>query len=130
MIEVGCPTDYPLRYANKPDSFTLAAAYTAGIVKNHQFLDGNKRAGFVVGVIFLINNGYDFTASEESATQVVLSLAAGQWDETVLAAWSVKTPSAVPGNLLEPKMRVRSYSQREEKHADTRHQGYKESSTQ
>jgi death-on-curing protein len=60
---------------------------TAGIVKNHQFLDGNKRAGFVVGVIFLIKNGYDFTASEESATQVVLSLAAGELDETAFAAW-------------------------------------------
>ena len=31
----------------------LAASYAAGIVHNHPFLDGNKRAGFVVAVVFL-----------------------------------------------------------------------------
>jgi death-on-curing protein len=63
------------------DIIDLAAKYTAGIVQNHPFVDGNKRTGFVVGVLFLELNGYRFTASEESAAQAVLDLAAGRIDE-------------------------------------------------
>jgi death-on-curing protein len=59
----------------------MAAAYTAGIVKNHPFVDGNKRVGFVVGVLFLEINGYSFKASEEQAAQAVINLAAGEVDE-------------------------------------------------
>jgi death on curing protein len=64
------------------DVVALAAKYTAGIVQNHPFLDGNKRTGFVVGVLFLELNGYRFTASEEAAAQAVLDLAAGRMNET------------------------------------------------
>lgn len=63
------------------DVAELAAKYTAGIVQNHPFLDGNKRTGFVTGVLFLELNGYRFTASEEAAAQAVLELAAGRMDE-------------------------------------------------
>ena len=59
----------------------LAATYTAGIVQNHPFIDGNKRTGFVVGVLFLELNGDRFTASEPDAAQAVLELAAGTIDE-------------------------------------------------
>jgi death on curing protein len=63
------------------DIIDLAAKYTAGIVQNHPFVDGNKRTGFVVGVLFLELNGYRFVASEEDAAQAVLELAAGTIDE-------------------------------------------------
>ena len=63
------------------DVVELAAKYTAGIVQNHPFVDGNKRTGFVVGVLFLELNGYRFIASEEAAAQAVLELAAGRMDE-------------------------------------------------
>jgi death-on-curing protein len=63
------------------DIVDLAAKYTAAIVKNHPFVDGNKRTGFVVGVLFLELNGYRFTASEPDAAQAVLELAAGTIDE-------------------------------------------------
>ena len=65
----------------------MATAYTAGIVRNHPFFDGNKRTGFVVGVLFLELNGYRFTASEADAAQAVLSLAAGQLDEKDFTAF-------------------------------------------
>ena len=64
-----------------PDRIEMASAYTAGIVRNHPFFDGNKRTGFVAGILFLELNGFRFTASEEDAAQAVLSLAAGQMDE-------------------------------------------------
>jgi death on curing protein len=68
-------------YGEAVDVIALAAAYTAGIVQNHPFVDGNKRTGFVIGVLFLELNGARFTASEEAATQAVLGLATGTLDE-------------------------------------------------
>ena len=68
-------------YGDAPHIIDMAAAYTAGIVRNHPFIDGNKRTGFVVGILFLEINGYSFNASEEDAAQAVLSLAAGTLDE-------------------------------------------------
>jgi death-on-curing protein len=63
------------------DVVELAAKDTAGIVRNHPFIDGNKRTGFALGLLFLELNGYRFTASEEAAAQAVLDLAAGTVDE-------------------------------------------------
>ena len=74
-------------YGDKPDITTMAAAYTFDAVKNHPFVDGNRRTGFVLGIFSLVINGYDFFASEESAAHMVLSLAAGTIDEDGFAAW-------------------------------------------
>ena len=74
-------------YAESPDVIDLAAVYTAGIVRNHPFVDGNKRTGFVVGILFLELNGHRFTASEEDAARAVLELAAGSLDEAGYGAF-------------------------------------------
>jgi death on curing protein len=74
-------------YANTAGIVELASLYTAGIVRNHPFVDGNKRTGFVVGVLFLELHSLDFVASEEDATQAVLDLASGKIDETVYTSW-------------------------------------------
>jgi death on curing protein len=74
-------------YAESADIIDMATAYTAGIVRNHPFIDGNKRTGFVVGILFLELNGYRFRASEEDAAQAVLELAAGHVDETGFTAF-------------------------------------------
>jgi len=65
----------------------MAAAYTVGIVRNHPFIDGNKRTAFVVGVLFLELNGRRFTATEEDAAQAVLGLAGGTIDEAPFTRW-------------------------------------------
>lgn len=70
---------------NNPDLFNLAASYTHGIVKNHPFVDGNKRAGFLAGTAFLELNGFRFAASESLATQAITNLAAGELSEAELA---------------------------------------------
>jgi death-on-curing protein len=74
-------------YARTADIVELAAIYTAGIVRNHPFIDGNKRTGFVVGILFLELNGYSFTASEEDAANAVLALAAGDIEEAEYGAF-------------------------------------------
>ncbi len=68
-------------YEPEADIIRLAAALTFAIVRNHPFVDGNKRTGFVTGVLFLELNGYRFTASEESAAFAVMGLASGELDE-------------------------------------------------
>ena len=70
-----------------PDIIELAAIYTKGIVQNHPFVDGNKRTGFTVGVVFLELNRFEFKASEENVIQTVLALAAGDLDEAGYASW-------------------------------------------
>jgi len=70
-----------------PDIVELAALYTAGLVRNHPFVDGNKRIGFAIGIVFLELNGFDFIASEEDATQAIFSLAAGTLGEAEYTVW-------------------------------------------
>jgi death-on-curing protein len=67
--------------------FGLAASYAFGFVKNHPFVDGNKRTGFTVAVLFIELNGYRFEATEADAVIQTLGLAAGEVDEATYAAW-------------------------------------------
>lgn len=67
--------------AESPNIFEMAAAYTGGVVRNHPFVDGNQRTGFVVGILLLELNGYRFAASEEEAARAVFELASGNLDE-------------------------------------------------
>ena len=76
-----------LHHYGKPTMPEMAAAYAAGIVKNHPFLDGNKRTGFMMGAGFLERNGYEFFASEVEVVLRTLALAAGEMTETDYAAW-------------------------------------------
>jgi death-on-curing protein len=71
----------------KPSLFELAASYAFGIVKNHPFIDGNKRTGFVVAIAFLQINGWHLEASEVDATLRTLALAAGAMTEAAYADW-------------------------------------------
>ena len=71
----------------KPSVFELAASYAFGLVKNHPFLDGNKRTGFTVAVLFLELNGQKFAAPETDAAIKTLALAAGEMSEADFAIW-------------------------------------------
>ena len=80
----------------KPSIFQMAASYAHGIVKNHPFLDGNKRAGFIAAALFIETNGFRFQAPEEEAVLETLALAAGETPEEAYAAWLERT--SVPAN--------------------------------
>jgi death-on-curing protein len=71
----------------KPTIFDLAAAYAFGLVKNHAFIDGNKRIGFAAAVVFLETNGYIFEAAEADAVLRTLALAASAMTESDYAHW-------------------------------------------
>ena len=67
--------------------FDMAAAYAHGIVKNHPFVDGNKRSGLLAATLFLEANGIRFSATEEDAVVQTLALAAGAITAEDFAAW-------------------------------------------
>jgi death-on-curing protein len=69
------------------DLAALAAAYGFGIARNHPFVDGNKRAAFGAIIVFLGLNDIDFLVPPESATAMILSLAAGEVNEEGLTRW-------------------------------------------
>lgn len=76
-----------LFHYGEPSLFDLAAAYAGGIVKNHPFLDGNKRSGLMAAALFLESNGYIFQAPEEEAVLQTLALAADAIGAAEFSAW-------------------------------------------
>lgn len=69
------------------DLCALAALYAAGVVKNHPFIDGNKRTGFVCAAVFLELNGLRFVAPEGEVVAMTFALAASEADADAYAAW-------------------------------------------
>ena len=65
----------------------MAAAYAAGVIEGHPFVDGNKRTGLALAIAFLEFNGLRFRGSEVEAVVHTLGLAAGQVSEEAFAAW-------------------------------------------
>ena len=74
-------------YEPGADIARLAASYAFGIVKNHSFVDGNKRTGYVVMETFLIINGFSLQASATEKYSVFLALAEGRLSEEDLTVW-------------------------------------------
>ena len=71
----------------EPNLFELAAAYAFGLVRNHPFIDGDKRAGLMTAYVFLRLNGYRLIASEAEAVAVIRDLAASEIEEAELGRW-------------------------------------------
>jgi death-on-curing protein len=65
----------------------LAAAHAFGIIKNHPFVDGNKRVAFVSAYVFLRFHGWHVIATQHEVERVMLELAGGGLAENELTAW-------------------------------------------
>lgn len=78
------------RWRYQPDTrlAELAASYAFGLVRNHPYLDGNKRVALVVMVAFLERNGVELTATNQEVLSIMLALAAGEVTEDELADWN------------------------------------------
>ena len=70
-----------------PTIVELAAAYAVGIIRDHPFVDGNKRTGFLAAYIFLAMHGLTLSAPETEVVRVVLDLAQGNMDEKEFCIW-------------------------------------------
>ena len=89
------------------DIAALAAAYAFGIARNHPFVDGNKRAAFLVMVTFMGKNGIDFVVAEDIATAAILALAAGEIDEDGLTRW-IRDNWPGPKQKAKPKAKTKA----------------------
>jgi death-on-curing protein len=87
LFELALARPHQLLACGTPDIAALAACYAGGILRNHPFVDGNKRTAWLLAVTFLDLNGYDLEAEMTDALQAVLALAAGTLAEEAFAAW-------------------------------------------
>ncbi|GLG05961.1 type II toxin-antitoxin system death-on-curing family toxin [Sellimonas catena] len=64
-----------------------AARLCFGLVKNHPFVDGNKRIGAHAMLVFLALNGVELQHSQTELSDVILRLAAGEIEAQELLRW-------------------------------------------
>ncbi len=69
------------------DLFEMAAAYLFHNVKNHPFVDGNKRTGAAAAMVFLLLNGLEVNASPDAVAEMVISVARGTLAKSEAAAF-------------------------------------------
>jgi death on curing protein len=72
---------------SKPAIPILAAAYAWGLIRDHPFVDGNKRTAFLVSTAFCQANGYRFEAPDGEPIVIFQAAAAGEIQEAGLAMW-------------------------------------------
>lgn len=96
LLESALNRPVQLFHYGQPSIHELAAAYGVGIVKNHPFIDGNKRSGFIASALFLEMNGFHFQSTEEEAVERTLALAAGAIREADYAEWLERTSVPLP----------------------------------
>jgi len=66
---------------------SLAALYAEAIIRNHPFVDGNKRASFCAMIQFLEINGFDFAADEGERIELFLKLAGREIEPNEFYIW-------------------------------------------
>ena len=72
-----------------PSIQAKAAQLGYGLIKNHPFLDGNKRIGAHVMLVFLSLNGIELSYSQEELIETILAAAAGKMDNQDLLLWII-----------------------------------------
>ena len=76
-----------------PSLQAKAAQLGFGLIRNHPFVDGNKRIGAHAMLVFLSLNGVELTYSQQELVDIVLSVAAGNADRQSLLQWILKHES-------------------------------------
>jgi death-on-curing protein len=87
LLESALARPINLAAYGEPDAPALAGAYGYGLSRNHAFIDGNKRTGFVAAELFLRINGYQLLADDADCVFTMLAVAAGDLTEDEFANW-------------------------------------------
>ncbi|MCF6147897.1 MAG: type II toxin-antitoxin system death-on-curing family toxin [Candidatus Kuenenia sp.] len=77
------------------DLFSKAAALMHSIIKNHPFIDGNKRTAIASASIFLIRNGFQITASNKELERFTLKVASKKTEIEEIAKWFKKNSTQI-----------------------------------
>ena len=72
-----------------PSIQAKAARLCYGLVKNHAMVDGNKRLGTHVMLVFLALNGYELSYSQKELSDAILELASGKIGADELLQWII-----------------------------------------
>ena len=72
-----------------PSIYDKAAALVESLVKNHAFIDGNKRIGYVMLRFFLMESGYDLSASHTDKYNFIIEISKGNLDFEGIKEWVV-----------------------------------------
>ena len=70
-----------------PTIVKKAAALIESILINHPFVDGNKRIGYVLMRVFLLDNGFDLISSQDDKYDFVINIASGTYDYDAICNW-------------------------------------------
>jgi death-on-curing protein len=70
-----------------PTIIDKAAILGFSLIKNHPFLDGNKRIGHAVMEIFMVLNGFEIEAQMDEQEKIILQLAAGDVERETFTEW-------------------------------------------
>ena len=70
-----------------PTLVDKAAALGYALIKNHPFLDGNKRTGHAAMEVFLVLNGYELRAAVDEQEHIMLQVAASEIDREEFTRW-------------------------------------------
>lgn len=70
-----------------PDPIHKAAALLESVVKNHPFVDGNKRAGYTLARLTLFTYDLDLVAPDDEEYDMVIRVATGQMEVEAIVAW-------------------------------------------
>ncbi len=73
-----------------PSIQAKAARLCFGLVKNHAMLDGNKRLGTHIMLVFLSLNGYELSYGQKELSDLILSLASGDIGEKEILQWIIE----------------------------------------
>jgi death-on-curing protein len=70
-----------------PDIYTKVAALMDSLIRNHPFLDGNKRTGIAAAAIFLRMNGYQLSGTNTELEEFTLGVAQSKHHIKDMAGW-------------------------------------------
>ncbi len=87
MIESALFRAPNLAHDGTPDAAALAAAYAYGLVRNHGYIDGNKRLAWTVARVFLVDNQQALRFDQAEAVLMMDALAAVNMTEHEVANW-------------------------------------------
>ena len=73
-----------------PSILQKAARLCYGLVKNHPFIDGNKRSGAHAMLVFLALNGIELTYQQHELSDVIIATAASEADCEALLQWLIR----------------------------------------
>lgn len=87
LLESSLTNPQNLHHYQTSDIYTLASNYAISIIKNHPFLDGNKRTGFLAMDLFLRMNGKKIKFPHKEAVEMMVKVAISEVKIEELSDW-------------------------------------------